>query len=412
MSPRRARMRVAVLGGGLQGCCVALALAERGVEVTLFERDAVLLGRAATANEGKIHLGFTYGADPGLETARMMIRGALAFSPYLERHLGLAPDRLHISSPCTYLVHRDSQKSPQETRSYLDAVHDLIREATQAPGAGSYFGRGIDAPPREWSAADLAAEFDSSLAAAAFTTPEVAIDPESVAQPLGAACAAHPRVELRLENTVRAVQETARGLQVVTGADTGHDEKFDQVVNALWDGRMVVDATLGIKPSRPWVHRFKYGITFKLPAGMDALPTVTVVLGPYGDVVNYRNGVAYCSWYPACMREISHTLEPPAWPVSPDDRLRAEITDATLAGLSRIVPALGGAVSIDPAQSRVRGGVITAWGSSDIDDRRSVLHTRWDIGISSRGRYHSIDPGKLTMVPYFAEMCAGRVLGG
>jgi glycine/D-amino acid oxidase-like deaminating enzyme len=48
-------MQVAVLGGGLQGCCTALALAESGVRVTLFDRNEQLLSRAAVANEGKIH---------------------------------------------------------------------------------------------------------------------------------------------------------------------------------------------------------------------------------------------------------------------------------------------------------------------------------------------------------------------
>ena len=49
-------MDVGVLGGGLQGCCVALALAERGAKVTLFDKNSELLSRAAVANEGKTHL--------------------------------------------------------------------------------------------------------------------------------------------------------------------------------------------------------------------------------------------------------------------------------------------------------------------------------------------------------------------
>ena len=32
-------MDVGVLGGGFQGCCVALALAERGAKVTLFDKN-------------------------------------------------------------------------------------------------------------------------------------------------------------------------------------------------------------------------------------------------------------------------------------------------------------------------------------------------------------------------------------
>ena len=80
-------MLVGVLGGGLQGCCTALALAERKVRVTLFDKNDALLSRAATANEGKIHLGYMYAGDPTLSTAKTMMAGALSFAPFLERYL-------------------------------------------------------------------------------------------------------------------------------------------------------------------------------------------------------------------------------------------------------------------------------------------------------------------------------------
>src|SRR5262245_17098103 len=70
-------MHVGVLGGGLQGCCAALALAARGVRVTIFDRNEALLTRTAVANEGKIHLGYMYAGDPSLSTARTMVKGAL-----------------------------------------------------------------------------------------------------------------------------------------------------------------------------------------------------------------------------------------------------------------------------------------------------------------------------------------------
>ena len=56
-------MKVGVLGGGLQGCTVALALAERGAKVTIFDRNEALLTGVAIANEGKIHLGYMYAGD-------------------------------------------------------------------------------------------------------------------------------------------------------------------------------------------------------------------------------------------------------------------------------------------------------------------------------------------------------------
>src|SRR5882762_7552390 len=107
-------MHVAILGGGLQGCCVALALAEQGINGTIFDRNDQLLSRAAVANEGKIHLGYMYANDPSYSTARMMMQGALAFAPFFSRHLGLPKDTMKVSRPAAYVVHRDSQRTPDQ----------------------------------------------------------------------------------------------------------------------------------------------------------------------------------------------------------------------------------------------------------------------------------------------------------
>ena len=91
-------MRVGVLGGGLQGCCVALALANAASEVTSFDKNDTLLSRAAVANEGKIHLGYMYAGDPTLSTAKTMMAGALSFAPFLERHLASRRDSFSVRS--------------------------------------------------------------------------------------------------------------------------------------------------------------------------------------------------------------------------------------------------------------------------------------------------------------------------
>src|SRR6476659_5557807 len=116
-------MRVGVLGGGLQGCCVALALAQHGIDVTLFDRNDQLLSRAAVANEGKIHLGYMYANDPSHSTARIMMNGALAFAPFIARHL--ETESLNVSQPATYVVHRDSQRSVEQVSEYLATVHSM-----------------------------------------------------------------------------------------------------------------------------------------------------------------------------------------------------------------------------------------------------------------------------------------------
>jgi len=60
-------------------------------------------------------------------------------------------------------------------------------------------------------------------------------------------------------------------------------------------------------------------------------------------------------------------------------------------------------------EATVKGGAIVAWGKTDIYDPTSELHRRFEIGVTSEGRFHSVDPGKLTMAPYFAEICAERI---
>jgi hypothetical protein len=401
-------MHVAVLGGGLQGCCIALALAERRISVTLFDRNELLLSRAAVANEGKVHLGYMYAADPTLSTARMMMRGALGFAPFFARHLGQAIDGFTTSEPAVYLVHRDSQRSPEQISSYLKAVNELIGEAAEGcPRA--YFGKELNARPRRWSASEREVEFDPANVLAAFATPEVAIDPVDLARKLRDCIAATNRIGVRLEQTVLSVHENGERPWVVSDGQAGTSrDRFDHVVNALWDGRLAIDETLGLRPDRPWLHRLKYGVSFRR-ADTKSLRSVTIVTGPFGEVVSYGNGLTYLTWYPACLRGISREVSPPDWVTYPEDPVRSRVLNGTLKGLSDLVFAVR---QLDPnglSDVCVKGGNIFAWGKTDIDDPSSELHRRFEIGVTSMRRFHSVDPGKLTMAPYFAELCAERV---
>ena len=72
---------VAVLGAGIMGSATALLLARGGARVVLFDRAPRPFAGASRWNEGKIHLGHLYAADPSLQTARCVLPGGLAFKP-------------------------------------------------------------------------------------------------------------------------------------------------------------------------------------------------------------------------------------------------------------------------------------------------------------------------------------------
>jgi glycine/D-amino acid oxidase-like deaminating enzyme len=402
-------MRVGVLGGGLQGCCVALSLAERGIYVTLFDRNDQLLSRAAVANEGKIHLGYMYANDPSQSTARLMMQGALAFAPFFARHLGVAKDSMTVSRPAAYVVHRDSQRTPQQVSGYLATVHALICEASGGR-SDAYFGRELSEVPRMWSPAERETQFDPQVALAAFDTPEVAIDPVALAAAVRDRIYSDRRIDVRLQHEVISVED-GNGLEVGLETPDGTDrERFDHVVNALWDGRFAINEKRGMRANRPWLHRLKYGVSFRLPAGANLPPSATFVSGPFGEVVSYGDGLTYLTWYPVCLQGISNNVTPPEWPTYPPEPLRSHLLEGTLNAMAQFVHSLR---ELDPSELEnvtVKGGVIVAWGQTDIYDPGSELHRRFEIGVTSTGRFHSVDPGKLTMAPYFADVCAGRIL--
>ena len=54
------------------------------------------------------------------------------------------------------------------------------------------------------------------------------------------------------------------------GQDGYSRDCFDHVVNALWDGRLALNEALGFRTNRPWLHRLKYGVSFRLPSDVQA----------------------------------------------------------------------------------------------------------------------------------------------
>src|SRR5216684_3388552 len=121
-------MRVAVLGAGLQGACVALELASAGIDVDLYDRNDACLTQASSHNEGKIHLGYVYANDPTLRTARTMVQGGIRFASLLRRWLGSEIDKIPVSSPVCYAVHAESLLGVVEVERHLRASHQISLE--------------------------------------------------------------------------------------------------------------------------------------------------------------------------------------------------------------------------------------------------------------------------------------------
>jgi hypothetical protein len=402
-------VRIAVLGAGLQGACVAMELASRGAEVHVYDKNDVAVSQASAKSEAKIHLGYLYSNDPTLKTARTLMQGAVSFAPLLRRWIGNDIDRVPVSDGYYYVVPEDSLVCVDAIEQYFQQCTAIARDEINA-ASDAYFGMDFRRGTRRLDSYDRL--FDPSLIIAAFETPEIGLGAEVLASFVRNRLVTTPGVRCIMGATVcdvmmqdkRGEVEFEIGSQLSTAA-------YDHVVNALWDGRLEIDARAGHLPRRPWLFRLKFNLRVPNVPAHPLIPSFSMTLGPYGDLVRYANDEMYISWYPSSLKAKSAELTPPAaWPQALYGAEAYDLKESILRSMSRYVPAIADIAPHCLAHGEITGGVIFAWAATDIDDPQSELHRRDDIGPISYGRYHTINTGKLTTAPLFAEMMADAIL--
>lgn len=399
-------IHVAVLGAGIMGCAVSLALARRGARVTLFESAPSACQGASRWNEGKIHLGYLYAADASLASARRVLSGGLAFKPLTERLIDAPLDDVTSREDDLYLVHRRSVVDADAVSRYYDAVSALVQAH---PEADRYLAPAAAAAARRLSPGELGQVSDSPDIVAGFRVPERSVSTVWVADRLEAAVAAERRIEPRFGVRVAGVRTDApnAGARLRLDTSQGPDGPFDRVVNATWEGRLAIDATRGLPPPPAWSLRYRRSLFVRTSRGV-SLPSVVVAVGPFGDVKNYDGRALYLSWYPAGLAAEGSAVSPPAVaPLAPADR--AGLIAAVLSSLGSVLPSIR---ALDGCLETVgvEGGWVYAAGCGPLDDPRSTLHRRDRIGVVRDGAYVSIDTGKYSMAPWIAEEVAHELL--
>ena len=107
---------------------------------------------------------------------------------------------------------------------------------------------------------------------------------------------------------------------------------------------------------------------------------------------------------------ISFDLCPPDWEaqLTPDRRL--DVFRRSYAEWLTRCPSLT-SLAFGDADVDAGGGIIVAWGETDVDDQQSKLHDRYEVGIHSFKNYHSVNTGKYTLSPLMGMRTAERILG-
>lgn len=363
---------VAVVGGGLLGSVAALCAAARGWDVELIEVRTHPLSAASVVNEGKVHLGpvFALGDEP---THEVMMRGALTFAPLLEEALGVEIDWKKISSdPFDYLVMPSSLLDAAGLAERYVSMNSLFERLSSTLGS-RYLGRELQqiVDPQPWD--------DPPTGLSAFTTTERAVDPLRLRELLLARVTATPNLSVHVSRRVLSLAPVPGGAEV-TWQDTGaapDSRCFDFVVNCAWENQLALSPDVGV-PERNF--RLKTAVRIPRIAGGR---TVTLVQGPYGDVVSHRD-YTYASWYPDGRLTNEFGREPGTETLrllesivehDPADAVGAAWRDSLarrqVASLQRL-----GLIPEDVETGELIGGLIVGHGRRDIDRLESHLHSR------------------------------------
>ncbi len=398
--------RIAVLGAGIMGSSLALYLARRGAAVTLFDKADRPFAEASRWNEGKIHLGYLYNADPSLRTARHLIPGGLLFRPLVEELIGCGLAEVTTRQDDLYLCHRDSVVPPAAMESYLQAVTELLRDH---PDAGHYLTDASRAEIRRLTAAELSQISGADSILAGFRVPERSVETTWVADRFVDALAAEPRIEQMMRTRITAVSSAEGGNAGPWRIDTsaGRFAGYDTVVNALWEGRMAVDRTLGIEPAGEWSSRYRLSLFLRATEPL-SLPCAIIATGPFGDVKNYNGRDFYLSWYPAGLRADTSAVQPPdktELDLPQPEAFAAEVFDHLQVFLPWVAELRARIEGL-----RVEGGWVFAAGRGALSSAASSLHRRSDYGVLRQGSYLSIDTGKYSTAPWLAREVAESLL--
>jgi len=244
---------------------------------------------------------------------------------------------------------------------------------------------------------------------AGFCVPERSVNTVWVADHYLDALTAEPHIEFRPGTFVvgaNSITDSWNGPWKIH-CEPEIDDQFDIVVNALWEGRLAVDRSLGLVPEAEWSHRFRLSL-FVETAGRLDLPCLVLATGPFGDVKNYDGHHFYLSWYPAGLAAQGDEIEPPQIPTLPPETAMAE---SIRQGLTAVVPPVQ-TVFDNAKDIHLGGGWVFAIGRGSLDDPTASLHRRDRFGVRRMGTFFSVNTGKYSMAPWLARRIANQILYG
>jgi len=168
---------------------------------------------------------------------------------------------LLCSVPFDYLIATDSLVPGGEIEALFRAVEAAMDRRLRADPTLDYVGMRPRRLVRPLGLSDLDVDFVPETVAGAFATEEVAGEPARVGLALERAVAACPGIRFLPWHRVASARASGAGFRLrgdwvePSARRMRWSGTYDQVVNALWLGRLAVDRSLGAPLPESWNYR-------------------------------------------------------------------------------------------------------------------------------------------------------------
>lgn len=376
-----------VIGGGVAGMAAALELAERGIKVTLIEKE--ILGSGASGrNPGRMGHGFHY---VDFDTAKMYLRASIQVQRKYPRYL--IGKELNFSHPLRhgrYLITTNSTNTPEEILATYEKIkQEYIRLVEEDPenevfGPPENFYRILD--PKEYEN-DVA----SGMVALGVETAEHLFNWQSFLEDIRKKILNHPNITL-LEKT--EVQKLGRGdlnepkfILYLKDKLTGKESELrtDYIVNSTWENIEELNSSLGIQMipgSR--TNRLKSLLIVKLPESLINKNSMFFCMGQHCMYSNLGNGYAMMTFAQLTNMETSTGLKLSERAIrlineGPTEQEELEIAQNMLDGVAQYIPEMAKATIVG-----VKFGIVQTAGEltlNDLNDPKNAFNKRDYDGI-------------------------------
>jgi FAD dependent oxidoreductase len=400
MVSNRKLSEIGILGGGIQGCCMALLFRKLGYRVTIIDQADDIMTRSSANQEGKIHMGFIYSNDLSFKTGTKMMLDALHFSYCMEYLLDEKIQWENLKSEkFIYLVPYDSLIAHDQIEAYFNKLQQLYTELLITHPHLSYLG---EKPITIFNKAPVPDGIDPAFFKYCFQTEEVAILQNILKDYIKKALIKNG-IEIILNESITRVDRIPEGRFCVTTHQQTY--AYDRIINCLWENQVMVDQQLGLESRNENNLRLKFGILSNYIEELASLPSVSIVSGPYGDFVNFpypEDRKMYFSWYPVSRYGMIIDQEvPDDWIHISNGNMDIALIEYQFAKHLEIYRQLFSR-SFHFNSPKLVAGIVVANGKDDINNLNSKLHHRNEEPIYHKDGYYSISTGKYTSAPHNA----------